>query len=129
MMRWSRLLRRGMPQFRVLFRRKLQPDASPFFPDSIFDLLAPGNVESEATPFHQLEQLALVGKYHRTRETCLPVFLHKLAKPTLSKAELQEYSFRAHTCAALAEPLASSMRKRKRGLALAANFSRISLPY
>ena len=58
----------------------------------------------------------------------LPVLFHELAEPTLSKAELQEDSFHAHTCAALAKSLASTMRRRKRSLAFAADLPCVSLP-
>jgi len=67
-------------------------------------------------------------KYHRARQPGFPVLFHELTKPALSKAELQEDSFHAYTCAALAKPLASAMRWRKRSLTFAANLSCVPLP-
>ena len=117
-----------LSQLCVLLRRKLQPDASAFLPDCLFNLLASGNVEGEATALHQLKQLALVGKHYGAWQRRSPILFQELTEPTLSKAELQEDSFHAHTCAALAKSLASTMRRRKRSFAFAADLPCISLP-
>ena len=75
-----------MAQLCVLVRRKLQPDASAFLPDCFLNFLTPGDVQREATTLHEFEQLALIAKQYRARQSAFFGPLQGIDKTSLAES-------------------------------------------
>ena len=77
--------------------------------------------------FTRLEQLSLICKNYRARQTCFPASSRNSQNQPCRKLNCRK-TFHARTCAALAKSLASSMGRRKRSLTFAADLSCVPLP-
>src|SRR6516165_4043399 len=115
------------PQLRILLWRKIQPDSAHSFAERGFKLLSPSNIQGEATAFRHFPNLLITSEGQRARQRRLHVIFEKLAMPALPEHEVHKDTLPGGTAAAIAQPFAAPMGRRKRRTAFAADLAGVTL--
>jgi len=111
-----------------LLWRKIQPDSAHAFAECGFKLLSPSNIQCTATAFRHFPNLLIISKGQRARQWRLHVIFEKLAMPALPEHEVHIDTLRGGAIAAITQPFAASMGRRKRRAAFAADLASVTLP-
>src|SRR6516162_4469434 len=124
----SPLSRVSTSQLRILLARKVQPDSPHPFAERGFKLLSPSNIQGEAAAFRHFPNLPIISEGQRVRQLRFHVLFEKLAMPALPEHKVHIDTLPAGTPAAIAQPFAAAMGRRKRRAAFAADLASVTLP-